>query len=159
MCISGYVSGQVAKIFLKRECYLLISHSFLDIIIVTPFAHATWFNVLFENKNEIIFAGMSTKAEAEDLDALKQAIADVRSDTAGVGRKSWVLVGHRDNNANLIGVVGQDVTDAANLEDFTSQLQEDQVMYGLIRLSTTFDMSATVKFVYVHWYFFMFIIS
>jgi len=94
---------------------------------------------------------MSTTAEVEDLEALQQALNDVRSDSSGVGRKSWVLAGHRDNNPNLIGLVGQDVSEEANLEDFVSQLEEDQVMYGLIRMSTTFDMSSTVKFLYVHW--------
>ena len=106
---------------------------------------------LLMNLTFLCFSGMSTKAEVEDLEGLQQAINDVRSDTAGVGRKSWVLAGHIDNNTNLIGLVGQDVSENANLEDLVSRLEEDQVMYGIVRISTTFDMSSTVKFIYVHW--------
>ena len=94
---------------------------------------------------------MSTNAEPADLGALQQAIADVRNDDAGVGRKSWVLVGHTDNNPNVIDIVGQDVSAEASLEDFVDKLEDDQVMYGLLRLTTAVDMSNTVKFVYIHW--------
>ena len=50
---------------------------------------------------------MSVKAEVEDLDAFTQALGDVRNDSDGVNRKSWVLVGHVNNNPNQIQLVAQ----------------------------------------------------
>ena len=94
---------------------------------------------------------MSTNVEVADVDKLRQAIADVRSDANGVNRKSWVVVGHVDNNPNLLEVKGHDSSEEANLDDFRELLEDDQVMYALVRTTTTVDMSATVRFVYVHW--------
>ncbi|XP_022107952.1 uncharacterized protein LOC110988584 isoform X2 [Acanthaster planci] len=39
-------------------------------------------------------------------------------------------------------------SDVSQMHEF---LKDDQVMYVLARLDTTYDMSTTVKFVYVHW--------
>ena len=94
---------------------------------------------------------MSTQAEIADVDALRQAIADVRSDHNGINRKSWLVAGHVDNAPNLVEVKAQDTSEEAILDDFLEQLADDQVMYALVRITTTVDMSATVKFVYVHW--------
>lgn len=94
---------------------------------------------------------MSTTAEVTDPDALTQAINELRSDANGRNRKSWVIVGHVDNNPCQVEVVAQDTSADASLEDFRCSLKEDQVMYGLLRLSATVDMSNTVKFIYVHW--------
>ena len=88
---------------------------------------------------------------AQDPEALAEALGNVRSDTAGLDRKSWVLVGHVNNDPSIIDVVAQDCSPEANFDDFRGRLEEDQVMYGLLRLSTTVDMSSTIKFVYVHW--------
>lgn len=90
---------------------------------------------------------MSTIASANDLEYLTFAIQNVRADAEGVHRHAWVLVGHVDNNPNLIDVVGQ----GENMDDFISRLEDDQVMYALLRFMVTFDMSSTVKFVYVRW--------
>ena len=94
---------------------------------------------------------MSTCAEAADLDRLKQAIDDVRSDLGGVDRRAWLLVGHVQNNPNRIDVVSADTSAQASLDDFRSKLEDDQVMYGLLRLTSSVDMSTTVRFLYVHW--------
>jgi len=51
----------------------------------------------------------------------------------------------------LTAMCEQDVTPTCSLSDMCEHLQDDQVMYCLLRLTTTFDMSTTVKFVYIHW--------
>jgi len=99
----------------------------------------------------VIIPDMSTNVEVTDVEALRQAIADVRSDANGVNRKSWVVVGHVDNNPNLVEVKGHDSSEEANLEDFRELFEDDQVMYALVRTTTTVDMSATVRFIYVRW--------
>jgi len=48
---------------------------------------------------------MGTRAEAADLTRLQTAIAEVRSDAADIYRKSWVIVGHVDNNPLVIDVL------------------------------------------------------
>ena len=51
---------------------------------------------------------MSVTAEVNDMEALTQALGDVRNDGGeGVNRKSWVLVGHVNNNPNQIQLIGQ----------------------------------------------------
>jgi len=50
---------------------------------------------------------MGTRSEAADLSRLQTAIAEVRSDAADVYRKSWVIVGHVDNNPLVIDVLSQ----------------------------------------------------
>jgi len=50
---------------------------------------------------------MGTRAEAADLKRLQTAIAEVRSDAADVYRKSWVIVGHVNNNPLVIDVLSQ----------------------------------------------------
>ena len=94
---------------------------------------------------------MSTCAEAADPCRLKQAIDDVRSDMGGVERKAWLLIGHVNNNPNLIDVISADTSAQASLDDFRSKLEDDQVMYGLLRVTSSVDMSTTVRFIYVHW--------
>ena len=94
---------------------------------------------------------MSTEAEVTDIEALEQAIAGVRSDENGAERKAWVLAGHVGENPNQISVLDSDNTSGANICDFVSRLEDDQYMYGLLRLSSTYEMSTTVKFVYVQW--------
>jgi hypothetical protein len=94
---------------------------------------------------------MGTKAEPVDLSRLQAALSAVRADTGDVYRKSWVIVGHVDNNPLLVDVLSQDTSSTATLQDMCRELKDDQVMYCLLRLTTTFDMSTTVKFIYVHW--------
>jgi len=50
---------------------------------------------------------MGTRAEPADLTRLQTAIAEVRSDTTDIYRKSWVIVGHVDNNPLVIDVLSQ----------------------------------------------------
>lgn len=94
---------------------------------------------------------MSTTVEPVDPEGLKEALAAVRSDQSGTDRKSWLLVGHANNVPNSIELVAHDPSAEANIGDFSDKLEDDRVMYGLIRLSTPIDMSNTVRFIYVHW--------
>lgn len=50
---------------------------------------------------------MGTRAEAADLMRLQAAIAEVRSDATDIYRKSWLIVGHIDNNPLVIDVLSQ----------------------------------------------------
>ena len=51
----------------------------------------------------------------------------------------------------MIDVIEVDSKPETSLKDFQNKLQDDQVLYCLIRLTSTVDMSTTVKFIYVHW--------
>ena len=94
---------------------------------------------------------MGTTAEVVDLGRLQLSLSEVRSDEGDVYRRSWLIVGHVDNNPLLVDVLQMDCSAQASIEDMCSHLKHDQVMYCLLRLTTTFDMSTTVKFVYIHW--------
>jgi len=48
---------------------------------------------------------MGTRAEPADPTRLQAAIAEVRSDAADIYRKSWVIVGHVENNPLVIDVL------------------------------------------------------
>ena len=71
---------------------------------------------------------MSVQAEVDNLDALTQALGDARNDGEGVNRKSWVLVGHVNNNPNQIQLVGQvsawSVAFFSLVQNFLNMLQE-----------------------------------
>ena len=95
---------------------------------------------------------MSTTAEVADGERLTAAIKALRSDDRPLRCKAWLIMGHVDNNPTLIDIVAQDMSpDSAVDDEFRSHLRDDQMMYCLVRLCTTFDMSTTVKFVYIHW--------
>ncbi|KAK2164801.1 hypothetical protein NP493_1398g00049 [Ridgeia piscesae] len=95
---------------------------------------------------------MSTTAEVADGDRLQEAIRALRSDNRPPECRAWLIVGHVDNNPTLIDVVAQDTSPDASIgDDFFAHLHDDQMMYCLVRLCTSFDMATTVKFVYIHW--------
>jgi hypothetical protein len=50
---------------------------------------------------------MGTRAEPVDCSRLQDSLSNVRSDAGDVYRKSWAVVGHVDNNPQLIDVVCQ----------------------------------------------------
>jgi len=50
-------------------------------------------------------AVMDTRAEVADLARLQAAMAEVRSDAADIYRKSWLVVGHVENNPLVIDVL------------------------------------------------------
>ncbi|XP_033646865.1 uncharacterized protein LOC117306369 [Asterias rubens] len=87
---------------------------------------------------------MSTEVKLVDEDAFKMSLQDVRDDKT---ETKLVIVGHVNNEPNAIDVIftGPDIN------EINEVLDDKQVMYVLARLNTTFDLSTTVKFVYIHW--------
>ncbi|XP_059148978.1 uncharacterized protein LOC131936091 isoform X2 [Physella acuta] len=87
---------------------------------------------------------MSTDVGFEDESAFTAAILDVRNDSNDT---NYVICGHIEGNPNKIGVlyVGTDVNEIG------SKMDSSEAMYGLARYETKFDLSTTVKFVYIHW--------
>ncbi|XP_064393864.1 uncharacterized protein LOC135341280 [Halichondria panicea] len=88
---------------------------------------------------------MSTEAAINDPDAFRAALADVRSDAS---QTNWALFGHADGNPNVVTYVG---SGTGGLEEMVESIDDAQFMYGLVRLEETFDMSTTIKFVYIRW--------
>jgi hypothetical protein len=87
---------------------------------------------------------MSIQVKLQDKEQLLDAIKDVRNDKS---ETNWVLVGHPNNDPNVIGLVNKGSDGLAGL---VSNMQEDKVLYALLRVTTKVDLSITVKFVYVH---------
>jgi len=56
---------------------------------------------------QCLFVAMGTCAEPVDLARLQAALGNVRSDAGDVYRRSWVIVGHVDNNPLHIDVVSE----------------------------------------------------
>jgi hypothetical protein len=48
---------------------------------------------------------MGTRAEPVDRSRLQDSLSNVRSDAGDVYRKSWIVVGHVENNPQQIDVV------------------------------------------------------
>ena len=90
---------------------------------------------------------MSTRVEVSDVRQLKEAVKKLRSDAGDHARTAWLIVSHVDNDPNFIALHSE----GEILTDCVANLLDDQVMYILFRVSNTYDMSTTVKFVYVHW--------
>lgn len=87
---------------------------------------------------------MSTESEVADQYAFTEALADIRDDACDI---NLVVVGHVDGNPNLVNIVHKGPV----VDDLSSVLRDDEVMYLLARVTSTYDMSETVKFIYVHW--------
>lgn len=88
---------------------------------------------------------MSTDVSLPDEDSFRSAIADLRSDASPT---NWALFGHWDDNPNEIYFI---TSGTAGPEEMMGRMDDARVLYALVRMEETFDMSTTVKFVYVHW--------
>jgi len=88
---------------------------------------------------------MSTEVSIQDEESFFAAIADVRSDSSAT---NWALFGHWENNPNVIYHIG---SGTGGTDEFVDEMDDTQVMYALVRLEETIDVSTTVKFAYVHW--------
>jgi hypothetical protein len=86
---------------------------------------------------------MSTEVSVENSGNFQAAIDQVRSDDNDT---NWALFGHVDGNPNVIGLVA---SGSGGLVEFVENLKDDEVMYGYLRFLEQFEMSVTVKFVYV----------
>ena len=63
---------------------------------------------------------------------------------------SWVLGGYEE--ANLKKPLTLIASGEGGLSELTEQLDDGQVMYGLMRTSDKIDDIPTVKFVYIYWW-------
>lgn len=90
---------------------------------------------------------MSTEVEVRDESAFKEAMSEVRSDAFAT---NWMLAAHWEGNPNAVYFKAKG-TGGAN--EMIAELEDSEVMYGLVRLEELVDnyLSKTVKFVYVHW--------
>jgi len=80
-----------------------------------------------------------------DLNEIKDAIADVRSDKTST---NWVLVSYQGENSNDAALLGKG---DGGVNELISHLKDNIVAYGLVRVSERFDNSDTVKFVFIKW--------
>jgi len=80
-----------------------------------------------------------------DLNKIKDAIADVRSDKTST---NWALIAYQGENSNDVALVG---TGEGGVNELISHLQDNIVAHGLVRVTERFDNSDTVKFVYINW--------
>ncbi|ESO96032.1 hypothetical protein LOTGIDRAFT_231819 [Lottia gigantea] len=98
---------------------------------------AQYYSFDFERK-------MSTEVEVVDGTAFTEAIKSVRNDSTD---DTYAVFGHDGEDPNRIKViaVGQDTKEIA------SYMDDSQILYTFARFVTKFDMSSTVKFVYIRW--------
>jgi len=80
-----------------------------------------------------------------NLEEIKEAIQDVRNDRTST---NWVLLTYQGENTNDVVLLGKG---DGGIHELISQLREEIVGYGLVRLVEKFDDSDTVKFVFIHW--------
>ncbi|XP_038073228.1 uncharacterized protein LOC119741508 isoform X2 [Patiria miniata] len=87
---------------------------------------------------------MSIEGRFVDETSFIRSMKDVRDDSS---ETNLLIIGHVDDNPHRLDVVhtGSDVSQMSEL------LKDNQVMYVLAKLTTTYDLSTTVKFVCVHW--------
>jgi len=78
----------------------------------------------------------------EDEVAFKKAIADVRSDS---NPTNWMMAKYVDKKMYLTGTGQGDVT------ELVSHLKDDEISFGLLRVTDKIDNSTTVKFVFISW--------
>jgi hypothetical protein len=88
---------------------------------------------------------MSTNVAISNEKELLEAIQRVRADTDPT---NWVIVGHKDDDPNTIKL---NCTGSDGFEGLASQLDDSKALYCLLRVTTTVDLSVTVKFVYIRW--------
>jgi hypothetical protein len=81
----------------------------------------------------------------QDIDGMRQAIAEVRYDGNDT---DWVLITYDGPRSNTLKLEG---TGSGGLHELKSHLRPDVVMYGLFRTTEKIDDSVTVKFVHIDW--------
>jgi len=81
----------------------------------------------------------------QDLDGIKQAIADVRYDGSDT---DWVLITYDGPRSNTLKLAGMG---SGGLDELKGCIKDNVVMYGLYRTTDQIDDSVTVKFCYIDW--------
>lgn len=77
-------------------------------------------------------------------DEIRRAIVSVRSDAQP---ENWVLVSYQ-GQTNSIRLVG---SGSGGVDELTSHLTDDNIYYGLLRVTEEVDEHQTVKFVFIYW--------
>jgi len=80
-----------------------------------------------------------------DLESIRRAIADVRSDGSPI---NWALAGYQGDNTNDVALIG---AGEGGVNELIPHLNDRQASYGLLRITERFDNSDTVKFVFIRW--------
>jgi len=81
----------------------------------------------------------------QDLEGIKQAIADVRYDGSDT---DWVLITYDGPRSNTLKIAG---LGSGGLDELKSHLKDNVVLYGLYRTTDKIDDSITVKFCHIDW--------
>lgn len=81
----------------------------------------------------------------DDEEKIYGALKTVRDDKAGV---NWVLVGYDAPRSKTLTLIG---SGSGGMDEFISNLKDDMVGYGLVRLIEQIDNSQTVKFAFINW--------
>jgi len=80
------------------------------------------------------------KLNIVEEEALHAAIKDLRNDGS---ETNWVLIGYTDNNVDSLALKG---SGSGGLEEIGSKLDDTQVLYGLFRVTESFDKTNRVMF-------------
>lgn len=88
---------------------------------------------------------MSTEVEIPDAEAFQDAMARIRSDEDPC---NWGLFGHCDGNPNQLKAIN---CGSEGLEEMVDSLLDGEMQYALVRVQEEFDLSTTIKFVYIRW--------
>jgi hypothetical protein len=81
----------------------------------------------------------------DNEETVRGGIKQVRDDNSGI---NWALVSYDAPRSKTLTLVG---TGSGGVSEFITQLKDDIVGYGLVRLIETVDNSQTVKFCFVNW--------
>jgi len=79
-----------------------------------------------------------------DQQGLLEAIKDVRADDTPT---NWVIAGFVEGGSDTLTLLGKGI---GGVNELKTLLKDDEVQYGLVRLSDQIDNSVTVKFVFIH---------
>lgn len=88
---------------------------------------------------------MSTSVTVNDPGSLQDAMERLRSDDANT--ENYVLVDHHQGNPNVITLQSE----GNGVDNMAAELDHTKVQYAMVRMQEQFDISTTVKFVYIHW--------
>jgi len=87
----------------------------------------------------------STDLAFTEPEAAETLIKRVRSDADDL---AWVIFKYEANSDNMLGI---HASGEGNLEEFRSNFDVSQRMYGLLRLVDVYDGHRTIKFVFIPW--------
>ncbi|KAM9969171.1 hypothetical protein ACTFIW_003722 [Dictyostelium discoideum] len=80
-----------------------------------------------------------------DEPTIREALKEFRSDENDI---DWVLFGYEGGNSNTIILLGKG---NGGVNELISNLQDNLVGYGLVRIVEKIDNSDTIKFAYINW--------